>query len=251
MQCQHWQRVTRLLQRRNLRDERSEQAGELPFDTATGFHDFFMVDGFIEDACGHVRHDGQPEDLDAHVASHDDFMHSGHADEIGAEGVEGTDFGGGLITRAEHGKIDTFSERDVLATGFRMCEGAQTGRVSRRHIEEARTEPGLVGAEGGIGSGEIDVIGDGNQRALLITGVDASSSIGDDEGLAAEQTEDADGEGNLGRGVSLIGMSTTLHNNYRNSGDMTKDEFAGMAFNCRLRKMRYIAVTNTNCVIYL
>ena len=42
------------------------------------------------------------------------------------------------------------------------------------------------------------MVGDGDEGALRVAGVDAAGGVGDDEGLAAEEAEDAGGEGDLG-----------------------------------------------------
>src|SRR3954463_9770063 len=90
-----------------LWDEGSDEAGELAFDTMADLHDFFMVDGFVEDAGCHVGDDGEAENLYAHVAGNDDLVDGGHTDEIGAKGAEGADLGWGLVAWAEDGEIDT------------------------------------------------------------------------------------------------------------------------------------------------
>ena len=79
-----------------MRDEGGEEAGELLLGAAADVHDVFVVDGFVEDAGGHVGDEGDAEDFDAHVAGDDGFVDGGHADEVGAEGAEGADLGGGF-----------------------------------------------------------------------------------------------------------------------------------------------------------
>ena len=73
------------------------------------------------------------------------------------------------------------------------------------------------------------MVGDGDQRALPVTGVDASCGVSDDESLAAEETEDAGGEGDLGEGVALISMNAALHDGYGDLGDGAEDEVSGVA----------------------
>ena len=53
---------------------------------------------------------GEAEDFDAHVAGDDDLVDGGHAYEVGAEGSEGADLGGGLVAGAEDGEVDAFVE---------------------------------------------------------------------------------------------------------------------------------------------
>ncbi len=101
-----------------LRDQGCEEAGELAFDAAAYLHDFLVVDGFVEDPGGHVGDYGEAEDFDAHVSGYDDLVDGGHADEVGAEGAEGTDLGGGLVAGAEDGQVDAFVEGPALFCGF-------------------------------------------------------------------------------------------------------------------------------------
>ena len=93
-------------------------------DAATGLHYLFVVDGFVEDSCGHVGDEREAEDFDPHVTGDDDFVDRGHADEVSSEDAEGADFCGGFVAGAEHGEVDAFGERDVLPGGFGESKGA-------------------------------------------------------------------------------------------------------------------------------
>ena len=228
--------------RGDLLDQCGEEAGELLFCAAADLHDVFVVDGFGgflsggDDAGGHVGDEGDAEDFEAHVAGDDGLVDGGHADEVGAEGAEGADLGGGLEAGAEDGEVDAFGEVEALAGGLFDGEGAEARGVGGGHVEETLAgagdggEAGFVGAEGGVGSGEVDVVGDGDERALLVAGVDAAGGVGDDEGFAAEEAEDAGGEGDLGEGVALVGVDAALHDGDGDAGDGAEDEVAGVAF---------------------
>ena len=74
------------------------------------------------------------------------------------------------------------------------------------------------------------MVGDGDERALPVAGVDAAGGVGDDEGFAADEAEDAGGEGDLGEGVALVGVDAALHDGDRDSGDGAENEVAGVAF---------------------
>ena len=65
---------------------------------------------------------------------------------------------------------------------------------------------------------------------MLVAGVDAAGGVGDDERFAADEAEDAGGEGDLGEGVALVGVDASLHDGDGNSGDSAEDEVAGVAF---------------------
>ena len=223
-------------------DQRGEEAGELFFGAAAYLHDVFVVDGFGgflsggDDACGRVGDERDAEDFEAHVAGDDGLVDGGHADEVGAEGAEGADLGGGFEGGSEDGEIDAFGELEALACGLFYGEGAETWGVGGRHVEEALAgagdcgEAGLIGAEGGVGAGQVDMVGDGDEGALLVAGVDAAGGVGDDEGLAADEAEDAGGEGDLGEGVALVGVDAALHDGDGDAGDSAEDEVAGVAF---------------------
>ena len=201
-----------------------------------------------EDAGGHVGDEGETEDFDAHVTGDDDLVDGGHADEIGAEGAEGADFGGGLEAGAEDGEIDAFGEEELLAGGLFDGEVAEAEGVGGGHVEEALGrgwddgEARLVGPEGGVGSGEVDVVGDGDDGALCEGGADASGGVGDDEGLRAEETEDAGGEGHLVHAVALVGVDSALHDCDGNAVDVAEDEMAGVALDGGLREVGDVGV---------
>src|SRR6516225_10288400 len=113
----------------DLRDEGGEEAGELGGDSLARLHDLVVVDGLVEYAGGHVGDDGESEDLDSHVAGDDDLVDGGHSDEVGSEGAEGADLGGGFVAGAENGDVDAFVEGPRLAAGLIARELAQARRV--------------------------------------------------------------------------------------------------------------------------
>src|SRR6266851_2923380 len=255
-------RVIRLLDHLcELGDEGGEEVGELAFDTAAYLHDLFVIDGLVEDTGGHVGDDGEAEDLEAHVAGDDDLVDGGHADEVGAEGAEGSDLCGGLVAGAEDGEVDAFVEGPALSGGFGDGQLAQGGGVGGGHVEEAlacrgeEAEAGLVGAEGGVGSGEVDVVGDGDDGSLAVAGVDASGGVGDDELADAEEAEDAGGEGDLRHGVALVGVDAALHDGYGDAGVgasyCPEDEFAGVADDGGLGEVRDFGVGDGGGVLHL
>jgi hypothetical protein len=222
-------------------DQGGEQAGELFFCPAAYLHDVIVEDGFGglmsvgDHAGGHVGDDGDPEDIETHVAGDEDFVDGGHADEVCAEGAEGADLGGGFVGGAEDGEVDALRERDVLAGGFFEGQGAKEWGVSGGHVEEAQAcavrhgEARFVGAVECVHSGEVDVIGDGDQRALPETGVDASGGVGYDESFAAEQAEDASGKCDFADVVTLVGVNTALHDGYGDFVDGAEDKVSGVA----------------------
>jgi hypothetical protein len=89
-----------------------DEGGEAGFGEAADLHDFFVVDGLGGHAGGEVGDERDAEDVETHVAGDDDFVDGGHADEVGAEGAEGADLGGGLERGAEDGEVDAGFEWD-------------------------------------------------------------------------------------------------------------------------------------------
>ncbi len=232
----------------DLGDEGFEEGGEVGLGLEAHLHDLFVVDGLIEDSGGEVGDEREAEDLQAHVAGDDDLVHGGHADEVGAEGAEGADLGGGLIGGAEDGEVDTFGQADVPAGGLLLGEVAEGGGVGVGHVEEALAgtrgdaEAGFVGPDGGVHAGEVDVVGDRDETALGQVGADAASGVGDDEGAAAEEAEDAGGEGHLGHGVALVGVDAALHDRDGDAVDVAEDELAGVSDDGGLGEVRDLGV---------
>jgi len=72
--------------------------------------------------------------------------------------------------------------------------------------------------------------------------VDAAGGVGDDEGFAADEAEDAGREGDLGEGVALVGVDAALHDGYRDAGDDPEDEVAGVAFDGGAGEVRDLGV---------
>ena len=101
------------------------------------------------------------------MAGDDDLVDGGHADEVGAEGAEGADLGGGLVAGAEDGEVDAFGEGNTLPRSFGVGEGAEGRGVGGGHVEEAQGRTRFVRAKGGIRAGEVDVVGDGDEAPCL------------------------------------------------------------------------------------
>lgn len=184
----------------DLRDECGKQGGKAGFSAATDLEDVMVIDDGGGDTGGGVGDEGEAEDIEAHMTGHDHLMHGGHADEGGTEGAEGTDLRGGLKRGTEDGEVDAFGEIEALPAGFRDGKGAKRGRVGGGHVKEAFCgagaggEAALVGTHGGVRAGEVDVIGDEDEGAWGVAGIDAAGGVGDEERPAAEQSENAGGE---------------------------------------------------------
>ena len=90
--------------------DRLQQRFELAANLIAGLHHFLMRKHLVENAGGHVGDAGDRKDFDSHVPRGDDFGDCRHADQVGADGSEVTNFGRRLITGAEQGCIDTIFE---------------------------------------------------------------------------------------------------------------------------------------------
>ena len=62
----------------------------------------------IENSGGHIRDARNSEDANSHVARDDRFGDGGHADQIGANGPEITNFRGRFVTRAGKRGVNAF-----------------------------------------------------------------------------------------------------------------------------------------------
>ena len=77
---------------------------------------------------------------------------------------------------------------------------------------------------------------------MSVAGVDAAGGVGDDEGFAAEESEDAGREGDFGERIALVGVDAALHDGDGDSGDGAEDELAGVAFDGGLREVGDVGV---------
>ena len=73
------------------------------------------------------------------------------------------------------------------------------------------------------------MVGDEDEGAGGVCGVDAAGGVGDEEGAAAEKGEDAGGKAELSGGVALVGVHAALHDGDGCAGDGAEDEATGVA----------------------
>ena len=226
----------------DLGDEGFDQRGELGFGSSADFHDFFVVDGFVENAGGHVGDEREAEDFEAHVAGYDDFVDRGHADEVGAEGAEGADFCGGFVAGAEDGEVDAFGEWDVLAGGFGGGELAEA-RGSRRWTcrRSAGRSRGCAANCGSLGPraalvpvrlmwSEMQTRPPWPKLLLMPPAALVTMSF-----VQPSMRENARGEDDFGHRVAFVGVDAALHDGDGDAGDGAEDELAGVALHGGLR----------------
>ena len=95
------------------------------------------------------------------------------------------------------------------------------------------------------------MVRDGDEKSLLVLGVDTTGSVGDDEGFAPEEAEDAGREGNFGERVAFIGVDATLHDGYGDARDSAENKMAGVSLNGGGGEVRNLGVGNSQGVVDL
>src|ERR1700710_239209 len=125
------------------------------------------------------------------MPGNDDLVHGGHADEVGSKGPEGADLGGSLVAGTEDGEGDAFVELPALPVCFVAGELTKSGGVGLGHVEEPLAKTGFVRPERSVGSGEVYVIGERDDGALTVVGVDAAGSVRHDGVLDSQEAEGA------------------------------------------------------------
>src|SRR4029077_2955652 len=132
-------------------------------------------------------------------------------DQVGANRAEITDFGGRFVAGAGERGVNAFVRFDAQALGFDERGFAIGFPVSLGHVGKARAEAVVVGADERIGALQVDVVGEDDERALLVVGVDAAGSVGEDGGANSQAAEDADREDDFVRRVTFVGVHAALH----------------------------------------
>ena len=177
------------------------------------------------------------------MAGDDDLMDGGHADEIGAEGTEGADFGRGFERGTENGEVDAFGEVSALAVSFLAGEGAEGGGVGPGMSKKRWPAPGRVanrgslGPSGGVVSGEVDVVGDGDEGAGGDSGLMPPAALVTTRVRQPRRPRTRVGKVTWAF-VAFIGVDAALHDGDRDAGDSAEDEVAGVALDRGLGKVR-------------
>src|SRR5271163_449488 len=119
----------------------------------------------------------------ARAPGQDHLRHGRHADEIGAEDPGGANLGRRLEARAGEPHVDTLVQLDVGRSRRFAQRGQQRFVVGsgQRH-ETVMTDV----ADERIGAGEVDVIGDRDQRRRRPFLVEAAGGVGEQQRFAAE-----------------------------------------------------------------
>ena len=113
-------RFAQAITRRDIGDDRAEQADELAFDALSGLQNFLVVERLIENSGGRIGDAGNPKDANSAMARGNDFRNRGHAHQIGADGAQVANFRGSFVAWAGERGIDAFVQIDAEAAAF--CE---------------------------------------------------------------------------------------------------------------------------------
>src|SRR5699024_1221864 len=76
----------------------------------SGLEDFLVIEVGAGQPGGDVGDQGHPQHLSTRFTGCDRLQHGGHADQVGAQGAQHADLGGGLVLRPGHGRVHTFCQ---------------------------------------------------------------------------------------------------------------------------------------------
>ena len=188
-----------------------------------------MIERLVQNAGGHVGDAGNSKDANAHVARGDDFGDGGHADEVGTDGAEVTNFGGSFVTWAGNRGVDAFVNFDAQELGFFEGYTAKRLGIGFGHVGKARAKAVIVGTGERIGAEEINVIPKDDEGAGLESEIDAAGGIGKNGSANAETRKDAHGENDFGRRITFVKMDAALHGSDGDAGTFADDKLASVA----------------------
>lgn len=156
----------------------------------------------------------------------DDGLGSGaHADEVGAQAGEGADFCRGFERGTADRGVDAVGEGNAFGSGGGVEAVAEIGIVDLGEIDKGRA---VGDAAQGVVAHEQEVIGESDEGAGLEIGTDAAGGIGEAEIANSQGGEDANGEGDGGKGMAFVEVGTTGEDGDGNGAEAAEDESAGM-----------------------
>src|SRR5277367_2916613 len=215
--------------RSDARQDGAQQRDELAFHSLAGFQYFLVVEHLIENARSHIGDAGDSEDANSHVARGQRFRNRGHADQIGSNRTQITNFRGGFVVWTGESRVHAFGGIYAEFFGCGEREFAIGLRVGLGHIWKARAEAVVVGTDERMNALEIEVIADDDERALGELQIDAAGGVGENGGANAEAAEDAHGKRDLLRGVAFVEMDAALHGGDGDVFDFANHQTAGVA----------------------
>ena len=148
------------------------------------------------------------------MARHDDLGGGGHTHCITTQQTGGTDFRGGLVLGAVAVEIHALPQVDTLLLGGLPRQLLQAGGVQVGGVWEAYAKfRQILTPERRFGE-HLDVVGDEHQLSGLPIGTHASGGVGDNQGLAAQQTQHPHGVSDLLIGITLVVVHPSLHHRH-------------------------------------
>ena len=160
----------------------------------------------------------------------DDFRDGGHADGIGAEFLEESDFGGGFVFGAVACAVDAFAQKEALFFGGLSDDVAQLSVIRLAHVGESGTELIFVEPdEWASGHHHVEVVGDEHEFAGVEVWVGSAGGVGDDHAGTAETMQNADGECDAFEVSAFIIVDASLHDDEVFAVELAEDQVSGMS----------------------
>ena len=219
---------------------------ELIVDQRGSFDNLRMAQLHRQNTGSHVGDTADANHLQTALAGNQSFRHGGHAYGIGTKDPEHTDLCGGLIVGTGVHGVNTFLQADTGCSGFFFDGSAQIRGVQIRHIWETGTKGIQIGADQGIGTGEIDMIGDQHEIAGAEAYIYAAAGIGQYQRLDAQGSKNPYGQGDLLLGKTFIVMDPALEYNHSLAAFLAEDQCAAVSGYSRNREVGDFAVRDAD-----
>ena len=117
----------------------------------------------------------------------------------------------------------------AIGTARFRAIGALLAVVGGRHVRKARPEPLVIRADQRIGTLQVDVIAQHDERALPVVEIDAAGGVREDDCPHAHPCEHAHRKHDLARAVPFVEMHAALEDGDRDAAAVAQDERSCMA----------------------
>lgn len=199
-----------------------------------------LIDDLVSD-----HREGQH--LHAAIGRYSGLMSRAHAHHVHANRLAQVDIAHGLKGGSSDRAVHAFVDRDAELVAGLLEELSQFLAVNARDREKAGSEAFIIGPDQRMVQGQkwkADVVFDEHEVADLVSLVDGSCSIGQNDELDTEQLENLDGHCAKSERITLERMESALHANDWQVTQGAKHKVALMAENCRAWKLGYLFVSN-------
>ena len=116
------------------------------------------------------------------------------------------------------------------------------------HVGKARAKAIVIGTDQGIVSLQVDVVGDDDQRALLVFQIDSAGCVGKNDGVNVHLVEHAHGEGDFAGRIAFVQMDASLHGGDWNAAGFANHHLPGVSDGGRAREEWNVGVGNADGV---